>query len=97
MNEKLTELKEKLDNLHTTLNGLVFPVEDFINLGPYTFPFLHKEDLIELPKMLSDRINQMQEFVPSSDDIAVIDALIYTLDHAQQNINHINNGNASVQ
>lgn len=97
MNEKLTELKEKLDNLHTTLNGLVFPVEDFINLGPYTFPFLHKEDLIELPKMLSDRINQMQEFAPSSDDIAVIDALIYTLDHAQQNINHINNGNAAVQ
>ncbi|HBU6575218.1 TPA: hypothetical protein MC588_004733 [Citrobacter amalonaticus] len=97
MNEKLTELKEKLDNLHTTLNDLVFPVENFIDLGPYTFPFLHKEDIVELPKTLSDRINQMQEFSPSSDDIAVIDALIYTLDQSQQNINHINNGNAAVQ
>ncbi|EKQ1217085.1 hypothetical protein P4S20_005374, partial [Klebsiella pneumoniae] len=97
MNEKLIELKEKLDNLHTTLNEFTFPVESFIDLGAYTFPFMHKEDLIELPRMLSDRINQMQEFIPSSNDIRVIDSLIYTLDKAQLNIVYLNNGNVAVQ
>lgn len=97
MNEKLTELKEKLDNLHTTLDGLAFPIENFIDLGQYTFPFMNKEDLVELPKMLSDRINQMQDFVPPSDDLRVIDSIICTLDRAQLNITYINHSSSSVQ
>lgn len=96
MNEKLSELKEKLDNLHTALDGLSFPNENLIDLGAYTFPFLHTSDLVLFPKTISEKISKMGKYEPSSDDIEVIDSLIYDLDLAQPNINHISHSNVTV-
>lgn len=50
MHEKLSELKEKLDNLHTSLVELNFQQDDLIDLGAYTFPFLHSTDIVNFPK-----------------------------------------------
>ncbi|ELQ6019729.1 hypothetical protein R2217_002859 [Cronobacter turicensis] len=96
MNPKLNELKEKLDNLHTALDGLQFQSDDLIDLGAYTFPFLHSTDLVYFPKMLSEKISKMGKYEPSNEDLDVIDSLIYDLDRAQPNIDHITHGNSSV-
>lgn len=96
MNEKLGELKQKLDNLHTTLDAVSFQREDLIDLGAYTYPFLHSTDLVYFPKTLSDKISRMGKFEPSSDDVEIIDSIIYNLDRAQPNIDHIAHANTSV-
>ncbi len=96
MNPKLNELKEKLDNLHTALDGLKFQRDDLIDLGAYTFPFLHSTDLVYFPKMLSEKISKMGKYEPSNEDLDAIDSLIYDLDRAQPNIDHITHGNSSV-
>jgi len=96
MNQKLSELKEKLDNLHTALDGLNFQREDLIDLGAYTFPFLHSTDLVYFPKMLSEKISRMGKYEPSEEDANVIDSIIYDLELAQPNIDHIAHGNSSV-
>ncbi|WP_347290286.1 hypothetical protein [Kluyvera georgiana] len=96
MNERLIELKDKLDNINTTLTAMAFPAEYFSSMGGYTHPFLSQKDLAGLPKMLSERIAQMHDFIPSSEDIDVIDALIKALDNSQTNIAHVNHGNAQV-
>ncbi|EPE8481473.1 hypothetical protein ACSOO8_000057 [Escherichia coli] len=96
MNPKLNELKDKLDNLHTALEGLSFQRDDLIDLGAYTFPFLHSADLVYFPKMLSEKISRMGKYEPSEDDVNVIDSLIYDLERAQPNIEHIAHSNSSV-
>ncbi|EOC0061995.1 hypothetical protein ACMSYZ_001181 [Cronobacter turicensis] len=96
MNPKLNELKEKLDNLHTALDGLQFQRDDLIDLGAYTFPFLHSTDLVYFPKMLSEKISKMGKYEPSNEDLDVIESLIYDLERAQPNIDHITHGNSSV-
>lgn len=96
MNEKLSELKQKLDNLHTALDGLSFPRDDLIEMGNYTFPFLHSTDLVSLPNLLSEKISRMVKYEPSPDDILAIEGLIYNLDRAQPNIDHITHANATV-
>lgn len=96
MNQKLSELKEKLDNLHTALDGLSFQREDLIDLGAYTFPFLHSTDLVYFPKMLSEKISRMGKYEPSEEDEKVIDSILYDLERAQPNIDHIAHSNTSV-
>ncbi|MGM7734582.1 hypothetical protein ACS79Z_23915 [Yersinia enterocolitica] len=96
MNEKLSELKQKLDNLHTTLDALTFQQENLIDNGNYTFPFLHSTDLVYFPKSLSEKISRMEKYEPSADDIDIIDSLIYDLDLAQPNIDHIAHSTVSV-
>lgn len=96
MDQKLSELKEKLDNLHTALDGLAFQREDLIDLGAYTFPFLHSSDLVYFPKMLSEKITKMGKYIPSEEDLNLIDSIIYDLDRAQPNIDHITHSNSSV-
>lgn len=96
MNEKLNELKQKLDNLHTVVSSISFPQQDLIDAGNYQFPFLHSEDLVYFPKMLSEKIGKMTKFEPSVHDVEVIDSIIYSLDKSQPNLNHLNHSNASV-
>lgn len=96
MNEKLNQLKDKLDNLHTAISAISFPQKDFIDVNNYQYPFLHSEDLIYFPKMLSEKIGKMTKFEPSEHDVEIIDSIIYSLDKAQLNLNHLNHGNASV-
>lgn len=96
MNEKLNQLKEKLDNLHTAISAISFPQQDFIDVNNYQYPFLHSEDLIYFPKMLSEKIGKMTKFEPSEHDVKIIESIIYSLDKAQLNLNHLNHGNASV-
>ncbi|ELY3084611.1 hypothetical protein SME02_001601 [Klebsiella aerogenes] len=96
MNERLVELKDKLDNINTTLTAMAFPAEYFSSIGAYTHPFLSQKDLAGLPKMLSERISQMHDFIPATDDVDVIDAMINALENSQSNIAHINHGNAQV-
>ncbi|BBV72287.1 hypothetical protein ACUF6G_000822 [Enterobacter hormaechei] len=96
MNEKLNQLKEKLDNLHTTISAISFPQQDFIDLNNYQYPFLHSEDLVSFPKMLSEKIGKMTKFEPSEHDVEIIDSIIYSLDKAQPNLNHLNHSNSNV-
>uniref|UniRef100_UPI001BAE61E7 hypothetical protein n=1 Tax=Yersinia sp. Marseille-Q3913 TaxID=2830769 RepID=UPI001BAE61E7 len=96
MNDKLSELKQKLDNLHTTLDALTFQQDDLIENGANTFPFLHSSDLVNFPKTLSEKISRMEKYEPSVDDVNVIDSLIYNLEIAQPNIEHIAHGTISV-
>lgn len=96
MNEKISELKQKLDNLHTALTELSCPQKDLIALGAYTFPFIHWDDLVCFPQTLSAKLAKMSKYEPSSEDEDVIDSIIYALDHAQPNIDHITHSNASV-
>lgn len=96
MNEKLNELKQKLDNLHTTISSINFPQQDFIDANNYQYPFLHAEDLIYFPKLLSEKIDKMTKFEPSEHDVEIIDSIIYSLDKSQPNLNHLNHTNASV-
>ncbi|MDK9607219.1 coiled-coil domain-containing protein [Lelliottia wanjuensis] len=96
MNEKLNQLKEKLDNLHTTISAITFPQQDFIDVNNYQYPFLHSEDLIYFPKMLSEKIGKMTKFEPSEHDVEIIDSIIYSLDKAQPNLNHLNHSNTNV-
>ncbi|HCI4135060.1 hypothetical protein P2O62_18955 [Escherichia coli] len=96
MNEKLNQLKEKLDNLHTTISAISFPQQDFIDVNNYQYPFLHAEDLVSFPKMLSEKIGKMTKFEPSEHDVEIIDSIIYSLDKAQPNLNHLNHSNTNV-
>lgn len=96
MNEKLNQLKEKLDNLHTTISAISFPQQDFIDVNNYQYPFLHSEDLVSFPKMLSEKIGKMTKFEPSEHDVEIIDSIIYSLDKAQPNLNHLNHSNTNV-
>lgn len=96
MNQKLSELKQKLDNLHTALDGVTFQQDDLIDLGAYTFPFLHSTDLVCIPKALSEKISRMGKYEPSESDIAIIDSINYDLDRAQPNVDYIAHSNASV-
>lgn len=96
MNEKLAELKDKLDNLHTVLDGLKFSNEDLIDSGNHTFPFLHSSDIVYMPKKLSEKISRMGKYEPSDEDIKNIDSIIYDLDLAQPNIEYLAHGNSSV-
>lgn len=96
MNEKLNQLKEKLDNLHTTISAISFPQQDFIDVNNYQYPFLHSEDLVSFPKMLSEKIGKMTKFEPSEHDVEIIDSIIYSLDKAQLNLNHLNHSNTNV-
>jgi F0F1-type ATP synthase membrane subunit b/b' len=96
MNEKLNELKQKLDNLHTAVSSITFPQPDLIDAGNYHYPFLHAEDLVYFPKMLSEKIGKMTKFEPSEHDIEIIDSIIYSLDKSQPNLNHLSHGNSTV-
>lgn len=96
MNEKLNQLKEKLDNLHTTISAISFPQQDFIDVNNYQYPFLHSEDLVSFPKMLSEKIGKMTKFEPSEHDVEIIDSIIYSLDKAQPNLNHLNHSNTNI-
>ena len=96
MNEKLNQLKEKLDNLHTTISAISFPQQDFIDVNNYQYPFLYSEYLVSFPKMLSEKIGKMTKFEPSEHDVEIIDSIIYSLDKAQPNLNHLNHSNTNV-
>lgn len=96
MNEKLIELKEKLDNLYTVVSEMTFAKENLIDSGGYTFPFLHESDLANLPLMLSGKISKMVRYEPSDKEIEIIDTIIYALDKSQPNLAHLNHSNAGV-
>ncbi|WP_333879922.1 hypothetical protein [Atlantibacter hermannii] len=96
MDQKLLELKEKLDSLHTSINALSFPYENLNDLNPYTHPFLHSTDLQSLPKMLSEKISKMTKFEPSEDDITTIDSIMYRLDLASSNFPYLPHTSAEV-
>lgn len=96
MHEKLTELYEKLSNLHTTVSEIAFPRENLIELGTYTFPFLNSEDLKYLPEMLAHKVGKIKKYTPSNDDIASIDSIIEAINQAQPNLQHLNHGQPNV-
>lgn len=96
MNEKLLELKQSVDKLHASISDTTFQRENLIEWGQYTFPFLHIDDLAFLPEMISAKISKMGKYVPSEDDIAIIDSIIVALSQAEQNIAHLNNVNVNV-
>ncbi|ALB66221.1 FIG00644771: hypothetical protein [Cronobacter dublinensis 1210] len=96
MNEKLNDLKEKLNNLHTAISSINFPQQDFIDVNNYQYPFLHSEDLVYFPKMLSEKIGRMTKFEPSENDVEIIDSIIYSLDKAQLNLNHLNHSSTNI-
>ncbi|EOI5719716.1 hypothetical protein ACMS1V_001671 [Cronobacter dublinensis] len=96
MNEKLNDLKEKLNNLHTAISSINFPQQDFIDVNNYQYPFLHSEDLVYFPKMLYEKIGRMTKFEPSENDVEIIDSIIYSLDKAQLNLNHLNHSSTNI-
>lgn len=96
MHEKLLALKVKLNELHDTLSALNFPQENFIELGNYTFPFLHKVDLVELPLSLVIKIELMDKYDPTENDIRIIDNAIITLENSKPNIEYLAHTGANV-
>ena len=96
MHEKLLELHEKLENLHTAVNAIAFPNENLIELGQYTFPFLSAEDLKYLPRMLAKKIEKIKKYTPTAADISSIDAIIEAISVGQPNLQYLNHSQANV-
>ncbi|SUW65503.1 Uncharacterised protein [Buttiauxella agrestis] len=96
MHEKLLELHEKLENLHTAVNAIAFPNENLIELGQYTFPFLSAEDLKYLPRMLAKKIEKIKKYTPTAADISSIDAIIEAISEGQPNLQYLNHSQANV-
>ncbi|MBA5236931.1 hypothetical protein H2Y54_10280 [Pectobacterium aroidearum] len=96
MHEKLAQLQEKLEGLHTALNELKFPKENLIENGKNNFPFLNSQDLIYFPKELSNKLSKFKKYVPSEDDVTYIEFLTLALDNSKENIPYLVNTNASV-
>ncbi|YCI29816.1 hypothetical protein M1E08_02700 [Erwinia sp. PK3-005] len=93
MHIKLTELKEKLDQLHTILESLTYPHEDISNWSAALFPALHVNDLIYLPADLSNKVSKFKKFEPNNNDVGRIDSCIDAIEKAKGNANNISSGN----
>lgn len=96
MHEKLTELYEKLSNLHTAISGITFQNENLIDLGAYTFPFLNSENLKSFPEKLASKIDKINKYSPTDDDIVSIDSIIEAVNQAHLNIQYLNHGQPNV-
>lgn len=96
MHEKLTELYEKLSNLHTTVSEITFPHGNLIDLGGYTFPFLNAEDLKKLPEKLVNKVGKISKYSPTDDDIATIDSILEAVNQAHTNVQYLNHGQPNV-
>lgn len=95
MHIKLTELKEKLDQLHTILEALSFPYEDISNWNASLFPSLHVNDLIYLPADLSNKISKFKKFQPNENDIVRIDSCLEAIEKAKENVTNMSSGNTN--
>ncbi|WP_455915935.1 hypothetical protein [Pantoea agglomerans] len=93
MHEKLLELREKLDNLHTALEELDFPYEDLNSWNTTHFPSIETADLVYIPHDLSKRVSRFKKFVPSEDDIILIDSMVAALDKSKENVDNLVSGN----
>ncbi len=96
MHEKLIELKNKLEELHSELNKLSFPQKDLIQQNNYRYPFLHSNDLAYFPIDLASRIGKAEKFRPNDDEITRIDALIDILNKSPLNIQYLAHSNQDV-
>ncbi|QPI44571.1 MULTISPECIES: hypothetical protein [Pectobacterium] len=96
MHEKLIQLQEKLEGLHTALKELKFPLDNLIDNGDYNFPFLNSSDIVFFPKELSDKVSRFKKYIPTEDDITYIEYFILAIDNSKKNIPYLINGNANV-
>ncbi len=96
MHEKLIELKNKLEHLHSEFDNLSFPQENLIQQSNYRYPFLHANDLAYFPIDLASRINKAEKFKPNENEITRIDALIDILNKSPLNIQYLSHSNQDV-
>ncbi|QQG30033.1 hypothetical protein JFY74_08425 [Pectobacterium carotovorum] len=96
MHEKLIQLQEKLEGLHTALKELKFPLDNLIDNGDYNFPFLNSSDIVFFPKELSDKVSRFKKYIPTEDDITSIEYFILAIDNSKKNIPYLINGSANV-
>lgn len=92
MHIKLTELKEKLDQLHTLLESLNYPNQDISTWNVALFPSLHINDIIYLPADLANKIKKFNKFEPNDDDVNRIDSCIAAIEKAKGSANNISSG-----
>jgi len=92
MHIKLTELKEKLDQLHTLLESLTYPNEDISTWNAALFPSLHINDLIYLPADLANKVTKFKKFEPNDNDVNRIDSCIDAIEKAKGSVTNISSG-----
>lgn len=92
MHIKLTELKEKLEQLHTIMEALSFPNEDISTWNAALFPSLHTNDLVYLPADLANKLSKFKKFEPNDTDVVRLDSCIDAIEKAKANAANISSG-----
>ncbi|SFO24560.1 hypothetical protein SAMN05428971_3306 [Candidatus Pantoea varia] len=95
MHEKLAVLKEKLEQLHTLLDDAEFPYEDLSSWSNPLFPYLQTQDLIYFPYDLASKLGKHKKYIPTEDDINLIDAMIATVVKIIDNVSYIYSSSTS--
>ncbi|WP_072032272.1 hypothetical protein [Erwinia sp. 9145] len=96
MHEKIAELKDKLEQIHTSVEELQFPHADLVAWNSTLLPAIHTHDLALLMYDLKTKASRFKKFIPSSDDIVTIDSILSALENCKINIPNLTNANVNI-
>lgn len=88
-------LKEKLEQLHTSLEEADFPYDDLSSWSNPLFPYLKAQDLVYYPYDLASKLEKNKKYIPNEDDINIIDSMVFTVDKIIDNVSNISSSSAS--